>query len=335
MIILDANVLPRHGSLAGPAFALVRAIAEKTGHDVALPAIVVEESVAKFTRELRKAWDRTKTAEQALAEFFPGYRIDQPDLSKRVEQWRKDLKRSFAILDTPPGAAEEALRREAHRIAPTRSAGPKGSGIGARDALIWLTVLDAYGREPVNGVAYFVTNNPDDFGRGALLPALQREVDAIATTTSFHYLTSMTGLLDALATPVSDGPTESELFASHELRAAVEQALRSMDVVGGDGGEWLPTFRPGITGVSLRKAETNKAYEVGGQRFAAVSTVWNGVSSTISGSTGTSVSYEHLSHYVAELLLIVEFGDDGRVTSAEVTSAGPFVYDRSETRIIE
>src|SRR6266487_7115851 len=87
LIILDANVLPRHGSLAGPAFALVRAIAEKTGHDVALPAIVVEESVAKFTRELRKAWDRTKTAEQALAEFFPGYRIDQPDLDKRVEQW--------------------------------------------------------------------------------------------------------------------------------------------------------------------------------------------------------------------------------------------------------
>jgi hypothetical protein len=138
LIILDANVLPQHGSLAGPPFALVQAIAKKTGHDVALPAIVVEESVAKFTRELRKAWDRTKRAEQALAEFFPGYRIEQPDLGKRVGQWRKDLKRSFAILDTPPGAADEALRREAHRIAPTRF-GPKDSGIGARDALIWLT----------------------------------------------------------------------------------------------------------------------------------------------------------------------------------------------------
>jgi len=86
LIILDTNVLPRGGTLAGPTLALVRAIAEKTGHNVALPAIVVEESVAELAPELGEEWDKAKAAAEALARFFPGYRIDQPDLAKRVEQ---------------------------------------------------------------------------------------------------------------------------------------------------------------------------------------------------------------------------------------------------------
>jgi hypothetical protein len=113
---------------------LVQAIAEKTGHKVAVPAIVVEESVAMFYRELRKEWDKANTAAKTLARYFPGYHIQEPDLVKRAEQWRADLQRSFTPLDAPPGAADEALRREAHRTAPTRPTGPKGSGSGARRA---------------------------------------------------------------------------------------------------------------------------------------------------------------------------------------------------------
>jgi hypothetical protein len=134
MIILDTNVLPRRGSLAGPTIALVRAVAQKTGHEVALPAIVVEESVAELSRELSALWEKARTVADALAGFFPGYRIDQPDLNERGKQWRTELEQAFTILDPPAGAAEEALRREAHRIAPTRAGGEKGSG--ARDALM-------------------------------------------------------------------------------------------------------------------------------------------------------------------------------------------------------
>jgi hypothetical protein len=97
---------------------LVQAIAEKTGHKVAVPAIVVEESVAMFYRELRKEWDKANTAAKTLARYFPGYHIQEPDLVKRAEQWRADLQRSFTPLDAPPGAADEALRREAHRADP-------------------------------------------------------------------------------------------------------------------------------------------------------------------------------------------------------------------------
>jgi PIN domain-containing protein len=334
LIVLDTNVLPRDGSLAGPTIALVQAIAEKTGHQIALPAIVIEESVAIFYRELRKEWDKASTAAKALARFLPGYRIEEPDLIKRAEQWRADLERSFALLEAPPGAADEALRREAHRIAPTRSAGPKGSGSGARDALIWLTVLDAYRQEPASGVTYFVTNNSADFGDAELLPSLQHEVDAVATTASFRYLTSMTDLLDALATPAGRGPTAADLGASRKLRATVAKVLKSIDIIGDDSW-WLPAFRPPFTEMSLRRAEAGSAYEVGGRRFAAVSTIWELVSSTLSTSTEGSGLYESIRHYTARLLLLVELGDDGLVTAADIANAGPLVYERTETRTMD
>jgi predicted nucleic acid-binding protein len=309
LIILDTNVLSRHGSLTGPTVALVRAIAEKTGHTLALPAIVVEEAVAELARELSRQWDKTKTAAEALAQFFPGYRIDQPDLAQRVQQWRTDLTQSFTILDPPSDAANEALRREAHRIAPTRAGAERGSG--ARDALIWLTVLEAYRREPADGATYFVTNNSRDFGSGRLMPSLQREVNGVGTTASFHYLSSMTELLDELATPAGEGPGPTELLASAEVLAAVQAALAAIDVISDD--YWrqrsapiaitttvrMTNFtdsttaiqsKPAITSASLYKAEATKAYEVGGQRFAAVWTIWDGVTATFSTSTGTAAA---------------------------------------------
>jgi PIN domain len=356
VIILDTNVLPRHGSLAGPTVALVRAIAQKTGHDVALPAIVVEEAVAELDRDLKKEWSKARAAADALARFFPGYRIRRPDLATRVQQWRTDLEQSFTILDSPAGAADEALRREAHRISPSRAAGDKG--IGARDTLIWLTVLEAHRQAPASGATYFVTNNAADFGRDGLLPPLQEEIDGVETTASFHYLTSMAGLLDALATPAGDGPTAQELLASDELRSTVEKVLGSLDLISEDYWQQQPvpqpavvtsaltlptpwdaypsvtTLRPAVTKVSLREVVSDKAYEVGGHRFAAVTTVWDGVVSTSFGGTGMRVSYQYQYHYLARLLLLVELGEDGRVKSADVAAAEPFVYDRTETRTI-
>lgn len=357
MIILDTNVLPRHGSLAGPTVALVRAIAQKTGHHVALPAIVVEEAVAEFDRDLKKEWSKARAAADALARFFPGYRIRRPDLAARVEQWRTDLEQSFTILDSPAGAADEALRREAHRISPARTAGDKG--IGARDALIWLTVLEAHRKAPASGATYFVTNNAADFGRDGLLPPLQEEIDEVETTASFQYLTSMAGLLDALATPAGEGPTAQELLASDELRSTVEKVLGSLDLISEDYWQQQPvpqrtvsvtsaltlptpwdaypsvtTLRPAVTQVALREVVSDKAYEVGSQRFAAVATVWDGVVSTSFGGTGIPVSYQYQYHYLARLLLLVELEDDGRVKAADVAAAEPFVYDRTETRTI-
>jgi hypothetical protein len=340
LIILDTNVIPRSGSLSGPVVALVRAIAQKTGHTVALPAIVVEEAVAELARELGKEWDKARTAAEALGEFFPGYRIRQPDLGKRIEQWRADHEGSFTILNAPPGAADEALRREAHRIPPTRSAGPKGSGGGARDALIWLTVLDSHRREPGSGATYFVTNNRVDFGHDKLLSPLQQEVDGIATTASFRYLNSMTDLLQELAVPAGPGPTRDDLTGSDIVMDAAQAALWSIDVIGDEhwqlpisGSMLVQGIRPSITMAVLTKVEPAKTYQVGPRRFAAVSTVWSGLGmSGYANPEGGSQEYTH--HYTARLLILVELADDGRVTAADVVGAEPFVYDRTESHPI-
>jgi hypothetical protein len=325
LIIFDTNVLPRYGSLSGPTLTLIRAIAGQTGHEVALPAIVIEESVAGLARNLQHAWDGVLTARAHLAQFLPAYRVDQPDLDKPISTWRTELERSFVVLEAPPGAAAEALRREAHRIPPTRTANRRG--VGARDALIWLTVLDAHVGDS-SDATYFVTGNPNDFGQGKLLPELQREVDDLRAPAAFRYLTSIKGVLEALANPVGDGPTESELLASDGLRAVVEQTLLSTAVE--DREASLFGFAA-ISSASLRQADGSRAYEVNGRRYAAVNTVWDAVSTSFSVTTG-GPSIEQSHHYLVRILLLVEVGASGHVLTADVAGHGPFVFERSEIR---
>jgi hypothetical protein len=116
--------------------------------------------------------------------------------------------------------------------------------------------VEAHRLEPADGVTYFVTNNSADFGRDKLLPFLQQEVDAVATTASFHYLNSMTGLLEELAAPTGEGPSGDDLLAFDELYATVGEALRSVDVVGGNRPatyvtRWSPDLQPAMTRGSL------------------------------------------------------------------------------------
>jgi hypothetical protein len=86
---------------------------------------------------------------------------------------------------------------------------------------------------------------------------------------------------------------------------------------------------PLITMVSLREAEAAKAYQVGDQRFAAVSTVWGGLA--VTGSVDAeSFSEQYVHRYTARLLILVELGDDGRVTAADVVGAEPLVYERTD-----
>jgi hypothetical protein len=57
---------------------------------------------------------------------------------------------------------------------------------------------------------------------------------------------------------------------------------------------------------------------------------------SIEAETGAGVVSQQLTeYYTTRLLLLVELGEDGRVTAADVVSAEPFVYDRTEVRTIE
>ena len=102
-----------------------------------------------------------------------------PDLDDTVEQWRTHLEGRFRIVETPANAANEALAREIHRIPPTRD------GKGARDAVIWLSIIDDI--KGTDGESNFlITSNKNDFASpqdpNSFHPALLEELGARALT---------------------------------------------------------------------------------------------------------------------------------------------------------
>jgi hypothetical protein len=78
-----------------------------------------------------------------------------PDSSEVVATWESSLREHFEIITADGADAKEALRREALRIRPARE------GRGARDALIWTTVVR---HARLGNKLHLVSNNTGDFG---------------------------------------------------------------------------------------------------------------------------------------------------------------------------
>ena len=135
-IYVDTNAIPPHGPLDSIDLSALRAVVMEHGFDVALPRMVVEESIGQRRRHVRAAIERVRSAQHAVREFWKVESPPPPDLDDTVEQWRTHLEGRFRIVETPANAANEALAREIHRIPPTRD------GKGARDAVIWLSIID-------------------------------------------------------------------------------------------------------------------------------------------------------------------------------------------------
>ena len=178
-IYVDTNAIPPHGPLDSIDLSALRAVAMEHGFDVALPRMVVEESIGQRRRHVRAAIEGVRSAQHAVREFWKVESPPPPDLDDTVEQWRTHLEARFRIVETPANAANEALAREIHRIPPTRD------GKGARDAVIWLSIIDDI--KGTDGESNFlITSNKKDFASpqdpNSFHPALLEELGARALT---------------------------------------------------------------------------------------------------------------------------------------------------------
>ena len=178
-IYVDTNAIPPHGPLDSIDLSALRAVVMEHGFDVALPRMVVEESIGQRRRHVRAAIERVRSAQHAVREFWKVESPPSPDLDDTVEQWRTHLEGRFRIVETPANAANEALAREIHRIPPTRD------GKGARDAVIWLSIIDDI--KGTDGESNFlITSNKKDFASpqdpNSFHPALLEELGARALT---------------------------------------------------------------------------------------------------------------------------------------------------------
>jgi hypothetical protein len=198
VIIFDSNIL--WAGIDNEQFDVIRAIA-RTDHRVCIPAVVHDELVAKKVIAHRAAHTSLVAAAKSFATDSPW--ITAPptapayDEASARKHWKRVYAAVFEVIPTPPGVADEALAREAFCDKPAKPDAKKKGG--ARDAAIWLTVVDFLHTNPQAEV-YFISNNTKDFGDGTAFPP-QLEQDLGSARYRFTLLTSFEAAIEAVTKP--------------------------------------------------------------------------------------------------------------------------------------
>lgn len=279
--MLDTNQAELLDVSPNPLFVMVRHVAAAHGHELAIPEMVLTEMLAHWRYRVETQLRLVERASAELgnlrASLMP---IRLPDVDKLADQREAVLREQYMVLPTPEGAAVEALGREANRRRPADIDWEK-KGAGARDVVVWLTLLAATEQHARDLV--FVSDDGDFFDRrGALHPELSAEVSArSADGYPLQCVRKIDDLLALLATQVPVPPTFDLLESSrHMIKDVVGKsaqggtlaALRSVASLLGDRLE-------SSLEVSQLIAEPRSkvyAYEVSGKIWICARARWTG-----------------------------------------------------------
>lgn len=170
MIIFDTNIL-RGVTRRNPKFDVLRVLKRSGVQSAGIPWMVLEELTAKQVLEYTSSYEQAAAAIRSLNRRIPWAipaRFDAVRETERAsEYWRGQYEEVLEIIPTSEESAKEALAREAYCQKPAKT--DPGSKGGARDAAIWLSVVQYLKKNPAEEV-FFVTNNTDDFGDGTRYP---------------------------------------------------------------------------------------------------------------------------------------------------------------------
>lgn len=193
LIIFDTNAL--YGlHRQSPKFDLLMALKLSGSQAVGIPWMVREELVARQVLEYVAAYESARSAMDGLnrkTPWGPLASFPSREVEKVKEHWRSIYGEVLITLETSGENARHALAREAYCEKPAKT-NPKAKG-GARDAAIWLSVID-YLRDNPEDEVYFVTDNGSDFGNGdypaAMLDDLGDMKGRLILLTSFEEVIS-------------------------------------------------------------------------------------------------------------------------------------------------
>lgn len=201
MIIFDANVL--FGlSPDDPKFDLLRALKQSGQQHVSIPWMVQEELIAQRVLRHAEAHRAAESATRDLNRIAPWLHERGPkpfNRSTASDYWRQAYGRLFEIVETSGDVARQALLREANCEKPAKGPDAKDKG-GARDAAIWLSVVEYLKVNPDENV-YFVTANTRDFGDGSEFPAPMAD-DIKGLEDRLTLLTSFDSVVSEFSTPL-------------------------------------------------------------------------------------------------------------------------------------
>ncbi|MGW9373849.1 PIN domain-containing protein [Streptomyces xanthophaeus] len=161
VIILDTNAvhdLDPHGSQAD----LIRML-RKTGVEITVPWVVLEELTAHKLYEYQRAFGLMLKRHEELANLEPDLSGPIPEFKEKVfaDHWREQYSDVFGTIPTKESALKAAVLREAACMRPAKM--EKNNKSGGRDVAVWFSILDYMEKNPKTQIS-FVTNNTSDFG---------------------------------------------------------------------------------------------------------------------------------------------------------------------------
>ncbi|GJF30289.1 hypothetical protein KNE206_29890 [Kitasatospora sp. NE20-6] len=232
MIVFDTSTL--FGlSPDDPKFDLLRALKKSGQQKVGIPWMVREELVAQKVLRHADAHKAADSAITALNRTAPWLRERNPsafdaDAAKRY--WRQKYGTLFEIIETSGDVALQALAREANCEKPAKGSDAKAKA-GARDAAIWLSVIDYLKNNPTETV-HFASANTSDFGKGGTFPSPMAE-DLEGLEERLVLLTSFDEVVEQFSTPLDIDEdfiqkALSELLASEETLSPLESAVKDL-----------------------------------------------------------------------------------------------------------
>ncbi|MGO4459415.1 PIN domain-containing protein [Streptomyces sp. M-16] len=335
MIVLDTNQFSKSFFPHGPALGMIRKIASFRGRALAIPEMVATELVAHHQHEVELNLKAAHTALGALSgAFHQDLLAPVRALSVRdaVEKYRASLEQVFTILPSPPGAAEEALRREAHRMPPAEQVWTDGKNKvkarGARDTAIWLTLLAA---AETQKELWFLSYDKDFGSADGFHPALADEAQNRLGESSTCLRLMHSGikqLLEELAEPFPAPVQEVErIMRGASVRMAVADhthglhALRTLMPLNFQTASIIFSNGPDLR---VDEVMEPKAYKVGERIWFSARLRWHG-EQTYSVVQPEETTWAQRVVYSFDTTVLIARGEEG-AASAEVVATGPFLF---------
>ena len=143
-IVVDANIIIREAYGTSSRFQFFLSLAGVLAYNLYVPALVVEEVVAHFKRELNDIATKTRSSISTLNRLLSRdlhSPVDNFDLEREARLFRERLQSMFvetncSLLDYPDLPHKELVRRATERRRPFNE-----NGSGYRDSLIWESML--------------------------------------------------------------------------------------------------------------------------------------------------------------------------------------------------
>lgn len=366
MIVLDTNQLDKTNPPRGPVLGMLRRIARDAGHELAIPEVVLQEHQAHHWHDVEKQASAMHRAGRLLNGYLDedvASQLPRFDFEAVIRKRADELAPIFRVLFPSDEAVREAIKRETFRRPPANAIweddkGERITGSGARDALVWLTLLETC--KASDAEVLFVSEDRDFGNDDGFHEALMEEarITLGEHANKLKLYRRIDILMAALAAKVQ-APDE-EVLKKLLLDDLVIEKVASSFMTPGFFFTFLGTARPRPGSYTGSGLATNMqvvrmlrpvAYRVGDSTWISVGVSWTGdkhysaYPMFVPGSAGVregqaelwpqeSVgvgSWSAIAHFSVDTTILLQLSPDGNLQDAELMGMGAIQVTRETT----